>query len=608
MMRTVNRATRSIQRGFRTADRAVNRFGKGLKTVAVRGGAGLAVLGLALGAVTRIGATFEQTLVNAAVKFPEGIRRGTEAFKRLGDVARRIGATTEFTATQAASGLNFLAMAGFNAVQSVAALPGLVNLATAAQIDLALASDIATDSLGAFGLAVKDPLQLSKNLARVNDVLVKTATSANTTIEAMFEAIVKGAPAFTNAGQSMESFSALIGVMANSGIKGAEAGTILKNTIIRLSDPVSKAAKIIKKLGIRVADSRGNFRDILDIMQDFEKGLKTMGTVERSAALSTVFGSRAISGLSVALKEGTISIAKYRKMLLLATGTSKEMATAMRDTLQGSINSAKSAFEGLIITVSFLKNESLRGLIDRVTEVIRNFDKVIETNDVLVTSLVDGTIEAVKGAVGVFGLLVGSFVVLKTTMIVATVVTKAYTVAVVAMKVGLFAARLAMMGLNLAMRANPVGLVITAIAALITLGGLLIANWGNIVAAVKSAVRSIVGFLAVLAKPFENLISGFSKIIGAAKTLGGIKVQAPPAKPFIGEGFSGRGAEIEARRTGGQVRPQVISASAQLGRELEARRQEINGEIRIKDETGRAEITRSSTSGVGLTLETSGAF
>lgn len=621
MQARISKFTRTINRGFRAANRSINKFGKSLRGVASAGRAGLFRLSLAMGAVIGIGANFEQTLVNAAAKFPEGIRRGTKAFKELETVARRVGGTTEFTAAQAAKGLNFLAMAGFNAKQAMAALPAIVDLATAAQVDLATASDIATDSLGAFGLATKDPIQLGKNLARVNDVLALATVRTNTNMEQLFEGIVKGAPAFTAAGQSMESFTALMGVMANSGIKGGEAGTILRNTVLRLSNPVSQAARVMKQLGVNVADSDGNFRDILDIMQDFEKGLEGVGEVQRSAALSTVFGTRAVSGLSVQLKEGTTSIESFRKELQGAAGTSKEMASVMRDTLLGELKSLLSAAESVVLSLFKLKNQALEGSVEGLTKFVRSINTAINANKVLSKEIIDGVLRAAVGLIGVFGQLVILFVALKAVtlawsaaVVAATVVTGVYNAAIgfntalmgrqlavantskaamIAFAIGTKVATVATWLWNAALLANPIGLIIVGIGALIGVGVLLIKNWDSIVKAISGAVNKIKVLLKILFAPLLTVISGFSSIFGAAKALGLI----------------GGGEAEEGGVAAGEGIPSLVTPQARVAKNIEERREKSTVDVNIRDETGRAEVEQKGpAAGAEIDLLFSGSF
>jgi TP901 family phage tail tape measure protein len=343
-----------------------------LKAGAITRGLGLIERGAA-GVVDEF-ISFDKSITEAAAKFPEKIARGTKEFEGLEKAARKVGATTEFTSAQAAEGLTFLAMAGFSAEQSIAALPGVVDLATAANLEFAEASDIATDTLGAMGLATKDATQLTKNLARVNDVLAATSTSANTTVQEMFEAIKAGGAVATKAGASIETFSALLGIMANSGIKGEAAGTALRNMYLRLQAPVGGAKELIKKYVGDVKDANGNMRDMTELLATLKKNTKDLGTVQQAQILDTIFGKRAIAGANILLQEGSEELEKYRQSLMDAGGASKDMADKMRDSLENRLKTLKSA--AVEVGFKFLeafKEDGTKG-IEAITEAIRKFD------------------------------------------------------------------------------------------------------------------------------------------------------------------------------------------------------------------------------------------
>ncbi|MHA1287299.1 MAG: phage tail tape measure protein, partial [Candidatus Thorarchaeota archaeon] len=317
---------------------------------------------------------FDQAITRAAAKFPEGIKRSTAAFEELNKTARLVGATTEFTAAEAAEGLDFLAMAGFNADQAIAALPLVVNLATAANVDLARSSDIASDALGAFNLTSKDAETQTANLARITDVFAKTTTSANTDMEQMFEAMVDGGPVMTAAGQSIETFAALVGTMADAGLKGSKAGTTLKNAVLQLQAPVPAAQKKLKELGIVVSDSKGNMRDIVQILEEYRVATKDMGNTQRDAATDLIFGKRSIAGVNILLAKGGDALNKYRDSLIKAKGSSAEMATDMRKGLGARLKTLKSA--AIDLGFRFLEAFQKDGKdgIEALIEAIRGFD------------------------------------------------------------------------------------------------------------------------------------------------------------------------------------------------------------------------------------------
>jgi TP901 family phage tail tape measure protein len=318
--------------------------------------------------------SFDKAITVAAAKFPEKIGRGTKEFKELEAAARKVGATTEFTAAQAAEGLDFLAMAGFTAEQAMAALPSVVNLATAANMELAEASDIATDTLGAMGLATKDAAQLSENLARVNDVLAATATSANTTVQQMFEAIRSGGPTARDAGASIETFATLLGSLANAGIKGEKAGTALRNVFLRLQSPTDDARKLIKKYAGEIEDANGDLIDITWIMGRLKESTKDLGSVQRAHILDTIFGAKAINSVNILLDDGAENLQDYRHDLLEAGGASVEMANKIRGSLENKLKTLKSAaIEVGFKFIEAFKKDGTEGL-ETLIETVKKFD------------------------------------------------------------------------------------------------------------------------------------------------------------------------------------------------------------------------------------------
>lgn len=349
MGRSADKFGNRSEKAFRRASRSATKF-KGVTSGILKAGAllgGIGALTMGLRTVTTEFIEFDQAITSASAKFKDLdllTEKGRKTLQRLKTTARDVGAATQFSAGEAAQGLDFLAMAGFNAEQSMVALPGVVDLATVANLDLARSTDIASDSLGAFGLMTQNTEKLQKNFTRLNDVMALTMARTNTNMEAMFEAIQKGAPAFTAAGQSLETFNALLGVMANSGVKGGEAGTSLRNVMLRLAKPTGEAQKVIESLGVNTRDKlTGNFRDVVDILADFEKGLRGMGTAQRTAALSIIFGARVVTGMNILLKEGSKSIRSFREELLDSAGASERMANIMRQSIGNQLKALRSA-------------------------------------------------------------------------------------------------------------------------------------------------------------------------------------------------------------------------------------------------------------------------
>ncbi len=359
---------KGTEKGLGQLDKFNDKIAGGLKRAgAVTAGAAIATAAIVRDIVTT-GAEFDRTLVGAAAKFNPDFKRGTKEFERLRVAAEKMGAATEFNAQQGAEALKALASAGLDANQAIAALPGVVDLATASEVDLGAASEMATKSLGAFGLKTDDANQMAKNLAHTSDVMAKAAGKTDASMEGLFESIKEGGPIAITAGQSMETFMAMAASLAGAGIEGSVAGTTLKNTMLSLAAPTAKAAKQLKKLGIFTKDSDGNLRDVVDIFDDLKKATAGMGTAERAGALERIFGKIPIAGVSALLDQGADKIRGLREELKNSDGYVKRLAATMRDTVAGDIDGFTSAIDGVKIALFSANNGPIRDVIKKMTE------------------------------------------------------------------------------------------------------------------------------------------------------------------------------------------------------------------------------------------------
>ena len=381
---SAERMGKRVQRSARGAEGALGAMGATAGGVFMGGAMlyGTALARRSLAAVADEALQLDSNLTQAGAKFLLPVKRGSKGMAELEAAAKRVGSTTQFTSAQAAQGLDFLAMAGFNAAQSIAALPGLAELATAANMDMARASDIASDALGAFGLMTDDTKQLATNLTRVNDVFARTVTTSNTTMETLFETMKASGPVVKTAGSDIETFAAMTGILGSASIKGGDAGTALKNIFLRLAGPVPKAAAMLGKLGVKTKDSAGNMRDMFDIMQDLRVATKGMGTATRSAAMDTLFGKYAVAGANVLLDTGADKLKAYRDQLYGAKGASADMSAEMRKSLINRLAILKSVLmdKGLDIGKALTGGRDMGEVLDRVTAWVSKIDtdKIVE--------------------------------------------------------------------------------------------------------------------------------------------------------------------------------------------------------------------------------------
>jgi TP901 family phage tail tape measure protein len=342
-----------------------------IKSGAMAGGAALIAFGFILKKLIDTGAEFGRALGAAAVKFPEGIRRGTKAFKELNDAARAVGRTTEFTSTEAAKGLNFLAKAGFTAAFSMRALPKIIDFATASELEFAEAADIASDALGAFGLDSTDPIKKMKGLSRIMDVLTLTSIRANTSVPELFEAIKKSAPLATAAGVALETYAATMAQLAGSGIKSSVAGTGAKRITLALAGIGSKAASTMKKLGVKTADATGKLRDQFDVLDDLRKALAKVSQQKRLTYMEAIFGKLSLASAAILLGKTTEKMRALRKEFENSTGTVGKIATEIRGDLKGSLDSLGSAIESVSLSIMDSKGGSIQNIVDSMTRWVR---------------------------------------------------------------------------------------------------------------------------------------------------------------------------------------------------------------------------------------------
>lgn len=304
-------------------------------------------------AMNQVGATMGMTT--------DDINGGSEAFQDLKDAAIEAGATTKYSCTEASEALNYLALAGYDANDSIKLLPVTLNLAQAGNMDLAQATDMVTDSMSAFGLTINDT-------ATFTDQMAKTASKTNTSVSQLGEAyLTVGATAKTLKGGTGELNTAL-GILANNGIKGSEGGTHLRNVIMSLQNPTDKASASLEKLGVKVFDSQGNMRGMNDILTDMNKSMSTMSQEEKQNIISSIFNKTDIASVSALLDNCGDSWSDLTVQIEDSEGACQNMADVMNDNLQGDITSLQSALDAFKVTLF----DSLDAPIRTVTQNARN--------------------------------------------------------------------------------------------------------------------------------------------------------------------------------------------------------------------------------------------
>lgn len=309
-----------------------------------------------VGNVLELGQNFTSTMSEvSAISGATG-----EDFEKLEACAREYGATTVFSASNAAEALKYMSLAGWDADQSTSALGGVLNLAAASGMELGAASDMVTDYLSAFAMEAGDAAYFA-------DLLSYAQSHSNTTAEALGEAYKNCAANLNAAGQDVETVTSLLEGMANQGYKGSEAGTAMAAIMRDITNGMKDGAIKIGETSVAVMDAQGNFRDLTDILTEVEAATNGMGDAERAVALSSTFTADSTKGLNLILNEGMDNIAGYEEELRGASGSAEEMANIMNDNLSGDVAAMNSAFEELGLKIYDALESKLRAGVQFIT-------------------------------------------------------------------------------------------------------------------------------------------------------------------------------------------------------------------------------------------------
>lgn len=285
----------------------------------------------------------------------------------LREKAKEMGATTKFSATESAEALKYMAMAGWKPQQMMQGLEGVMNLAAASGENLGMVSDIVTDSLTAFGLEAKDANQFV-------DLLAKTATSTNTNVSMLGESFKYIAPVAKAAGFSAKDTALALGLLANNGIKGSQAGTVLRSAFLRLAKPTKEVAKGLQDVGLTAQD----LQDIPlpDMLSKLREGFKGLTNSQKLNAAASIFGKEAASGMLAIIETSSEEVNRLSKEFDNSSGAAEKMAKIMNDNLKGDITILKSALEGFSISLYENVDNPLRQIAQKATKYI---DKLNET-------------------------------------------------------------------------------------------------------------------------------------------------------------------------------------------------------------------------------------
>lgn len=334
-----------------------------------------------------------------------------EDFKKLSDKAKQMGATTKFSATQASEAFKYMAMAGWDTNDMLNSISGVMNLAAASGEDLASVSDIVTDAMTAFGLSADGTSKVLKdgyskevsNATRFTDVLAKASSSSNTNVALMGETFKYVAPVAGALGYSVEDTATAIGLMANSGIKGSQAGTALRSTLSRLAKPTKQVQAVMDKYNISLVDSQGQIKPLKQLMEELRATFGNLSEAQQASVAASLAGQEGMSGLMAIVNSSDEDFNNLSDAIYNANGACDEMSETMLNTTKGSVELLKSALEGAGIVIG----ERLQPYIRKLAEWIQ---KLAEWFSNLSDRQLDFIVKAglIVAAVGPVLLLFGS--------------------------------------------------------------------------------------------------------------------------------------------------------------------------------------------------------
>lgn len=318
-----------------------------------------------------------RAVIDTGMKFEQSMARvgalsgATSAeLDLLTSKARELGATTVFSATEAAEGMQFLAMAGFNTSQIIQAMPGLLDQAAAGQIDLGRAADITSNVLSGFGLAAAES-------GRVADVLTKASISSNTTIEGLGQSMAFVAPVAASLGLELEELTAATGILGDAGIQATRAGTALRGSLLQLATPSRIQRELMDELGFSFTKADGSTKSLAEVVDDLQEKTKNMTAAQRTSTLAVLVGAEAASGFTTLISAGSEKLREFTEELNNSAGTAGEVAAKQIDTLSGSLRLLNSALDNLSITVFDSIKDTLQDVVEGATLKVSEFEHLL---------------------------------------------------------------------------------------------------------------------------------------------------------------------------------------------------------------------------------------
>ena len=336
-------------------------------------------------------------------------------FDALRDKAIEMGAKTKFSASDSADAFKYMAMAGWDASQMMDGIAGVMDLAAASGEDLATTSDIVTDALTAFGLKAEDS-------AHFADVLAMASSKSNTNVGLMGETFKYVAPVAGALGYSVEDCAVAIGLMANSGIKGSQAGTALRSMLTRLAKPTDQVAAAMEQYNISLTDAQGNMKPMSTLMLELRDRFSGLSEAQKASLAATLAGQEGMSGLLSIVNASDEDFQKLTDEINNANGAAQDMASTMMDNTAGAVEQLKGALESAGILIGEKLTPYIRDLAEWITGLVEKFNSLSDEQQDnivkwgLILAAIGPTLLILSKVVSIIGTVIKAFKLLKGTM------------------------------------------------------------------------------------------------------------------------------------------------------------------------------------------------
>lgn len=351
--------------------------------------AGMAGIGFGIFDAVKGYADFEEEM--SAVKAISGAT--SEEFQKLNEKAIQMGADTKFSALESAQAFKYMGMAGWKTSEMIGGIAGIMNLAAASGEDLAMTSDIVTDSLSAFGLQAKDSAMFA-------DVLAAAATNSNTNVALMGQTFKYAAPVAGALGFSVQDTALAVGLMANQGIKGSEAGTALRAMMTRLVKPTKESGEAMDILGLNILDANGKMKPFRDIIADIREGMKKLSPDSKAAVAGMLAGQEAMSGLLALVNSPYEDFDKLAGAIDNSSGAAERMAKIRMDNLKGDLEQLSGDWDSFTTKLMGGSIGGFRDIVQGIDNWFVGLTENFETNGITIRSVLDGITSAIKELVG----------------------------------------------------------------------------------------------------------------------------------------------------------------------------------------------------------------